>query len=189
MPHGGAIVRDLMNQIEGLYPRAYGRPHPGWITTRTEEETIRTEEEITRLVAERDLLMTIRAQNVAKTCSGPDPTLLPPPSTQGQWAGSITAGSVPSQGMVAYRIWGGDALQPGQWLSPIPLSSAQARALLALPPSNSAAFISRVEIPGGTQLQYGPAAPLFGQPGGGMQIQLLEMIPRESFQPGIPLGQ
>jgi hypothetical protein len=65
----GAIARDLMSQIEGLYPRAYGRPHPGWITTRSKEETIRTNEEIARLVAERDLLMTIRAQNIAKTYS------------------------------------------------------------------------------------------------------------------------
>ncbi len=111
----------------------------------------------------------------------------PAAGTVQAWSGSITAGAVPDGGMTAFRVWGGSG-QAGSWLSPIaPESADAARSLLALPPENSAGFISEVNIPGGTQIQFGTAAPAFGQAGGGIQIQLLQRIPLENFGPGIPL--
>jgi RHS repeat-associated protein len=112
----------------------------------------------------------------------------PKAGTEQPWSGPITAGAVPDGGLTAYRIWGGDTPQNGAWLSPIaPDSSEAARSLLALPPQNSAEFISVVQIPAGTQIQYGTAAGAFGQPGGGVQIQLQSPIPASSFGPGRPL--
>ncbi|MDK4741396.1 hemagglutinin repeat-containing protein [Rhizobium sp. CNPSo 3464] len=111
----------------------------------------------------------------------------PAAGTQAAWSGAITAGTVPEGGMVAYRIWGGGSSQLGGWLSPIlPESSAAARSLLALPPANSAQFVSKVFIPAGTQIQYGVAASAFGQTGGGIQILLLDRIPMSNFGPGLP---
>jgi hypothetical protein len=104
------------------------------------------------------------------------------------WSGSITAGAVPEGGMTAFRVWGGESAQAGSWLSPVaPESASAARSLLALPAENSAAFISEVTIPAGTQIQFGTAASAFGQAGGGIQIQLLERIPLSNFGPGVPL--
>jgi hypothetical protein len=104
------------------------------------------------------------------------------------WRGVITSGPVPSGGMVAHRVWGGASAQHGAWLTPTsPTSSGSARSILALPSGNTAEFVSAVNIPGGTWIQYGTAASAFGQPGGGQQIQLLERIPGHSFGPGMPL--
>lgn len=104
------------------------------------------------------------------------------------WTGTITSGTIPAGGMSAFRVWGGRSAQAGSWLSPIaPSSSAAARRLLALPKENAATFISRVQIPAETRIQYGTAARAFGQPGGGIQIQLLERIPISNFGPGVPL--
>jgi hypothetical protein len=58
--------------------------------------------------------------------------------------------------------------------------------MLSLPPGNAANFISEVNIPAGTQIQFGQAAGGFGNTGGGMQIQLLGRIPTSSFGPGVP---
>jgi hypothetical protein len=91
--------------------------------------------------------------------------------------------------MTAYRVLGGDSAQAGSWLSPIPFESqSAARSLLSLPPGNTAEFLSTVQIPAGTQIQFGRAASAFGQAGDGFQIQLLERIPGSSYGPGIPLG-
>ena len=104
------------------------------------------------------------------------------------WGGAITAGAVPAEGLTAYRVWGGESQQIGSWLSPImPESSAAARSMLALPEGNSAAWVSKVTLPQGTQIQYGPAASAFGQNGGGTQIQILQRIPTSNFGPGVPL--
>ena len=108
--------------------------------------------------------------------------------TEAAWVGQIAAGAVPEGGMTAYRVWGGASSQAGSWLSPIaPSSSSAARSLLALPSQNTAQFVSTVQIPAGTQIQFGLAARAFSQPGGGMQIQLLQRIPTASFGPGVPL--
>lgn len=118
------------------------------------------------------------------------PLALPAPTvgTVQAWRGPITAGAVPEGGMTAYRVWGGTSQQVGSWLTPIaPESSSAARSLLALPPGNTAQFLSTVEIPAGTQIQFGAAAEAFGQAGSGMQIQLLDRIPLSSFGRGTPL--
>lgn len=112
----------------------------------------------------------------------------PAPGTQAAWSGLISSGRVPNGGLNAYRVWGGEAKLQGAWLSPVaPRSSEAARGLLSLPPQNSASFISTVHVPAGTQIQYGVAAPAFGAPGGGIQIQLLERLPNSSWGPGTPL--
>ena len=60
----------------------------------------------------------------------------------------------------------------------------EARSLLALPSQNTAEYVSEVRIPAGTQIQYGVAAGAFNQPGGGIQIQLLDRVPASNFGPG-----
>lgn len=90
--------------------------------------------------------------------------------------------------MTFYRAYGGGANRLGAWLSPTPPASRQAvREAMALPPQNTAEFYSIVTVPAGTLMKVGVAAPAFGQPGGGRQIQLLELIPAESFSEPIPL--
>ncbi len=104
------------------------------------------------------------------------------------WSGMIYSGPVPEGGMVGFRTWGGQAEQRGNWLSPTaPVSSNAAIRDLSLWPGNTAEHVSGVQIPPATQIQWGTAAPAFGQPGGGRQIELLERIPGESYGPGIPL--
>ena len=83
-----------------------------------------------------------------------------------------------------YRVWGGSARQLGAWLSPRPpTSGAVVRAALALPPQNTAEFWCIVVVPAGTRMRTGVAAPAFHQPGGGRQVELLQLIPAESFGP------
>ncbi len=66
-----------------------------------------------------------------------------------------------------YRVWGGEAGQLGSWLTPVkPVSSAAARATLALPAENAATVVSEVVVPAGTRFQIGTAGAAFGQPGG-----------------------
>ena len=101
-----------------------------------------------------------------------------------QWAGKIVSYTLEEE-TVMYRVWGGDADLVGSWLTPIkPSSSESARQLLSLPPQNSALNVSEVRVPTGTRVQFGTAAPAFGQPGGGLQMQLLDLIPRSAFGPG-----
>ena len=74
-----------------------------------------------------------------------------------------------------FRVHGGTSSQIGEFVSPTPLtSSAQATADLALHPGNTASTMSTLQIPAGTRVQTSTAAPAFGQPGGGQQMQLLE---------------
>jgi hypothetical protein len=87
-----------------------------------------------------------------------------------------------------YRVWGGSARQLGAWLSPtMPTSSASVKAAMALPPQNEALFWCVVTVPAGTRMRSGVAAPAFGQPGGGRQIELLDLIPATSFGRQQPL--
>lgn len=88
-----------------------------------------------------------------------------------------------------YRVWGGSARQLGAWLSPTPpTSGAVVRASMALPPQNTAEFWCVVVVPAGTRMRTGVAAPAFDQPGGGRQVELLQLIPAESFGPPQPLA-
>ena len=90
--------------------------------------------------------------------------------------------------MTLYRAYGGGANRLGAWMSAtVPASSAAVRAEMALPPLNAATSYSVVTVPAGTLMKIGVAAPAFDQPGGGRQVQLLELIPAESFSDPIPL--
>ena len=112
----------------------------------------------------------------------------PPPGTEQPWQGPIYSRPVAAGGEAAYRSWGGESKQVSDWLSPYPpASSSEARRDLALWPGNTAQYVSKVQIPAGTQIQWGKAARAFGQPGGATQIQLLEDIPAENYGPGLPL--
>lgn len=116
----------------------------------------------------------------AEVAEGPLALPSPAPGAQASWSGPITAGSVPEGGMSAFRVWGDGSAMEGPWLSPTaPASSSAARDMLSLPPTNSAVNITPVTIPGGTQIQYGAAAPVeaWGTGGGGTQIQVLSRGP------------
>jgi hypothetical protein len=84
-----------------------------------------------------------------------------------------------------YRYWGGRSARIGGWLSTDVYSpTSVVRAGLALPPGNTAEFVSEVTIPAGTRLQEGPTAPAFGHPGGFPQVLLLDRIPSANFSAG-----
>jgi hypothetical protein len=93
--------------------------------------------------------------------------------------------------MTCYRVWGHGSDRVGAWLTPIrPGSRAQARQQLALPPENSAEWVSLVRVPVGTEILTGIAAPIeiegseYIQPGGGEQIQLLVYLDQRLFSDG-----
>src|SRR5438874_1673319 len=92
------------------------------------------------------------------------------------WQGHITSEVTP-QPIRLYRVCGGGADPEGAWLTPMrPVSSAKARRELALPPTNSATEVVEVWVPAGVRIQSGTAAPNWGQPGGGPQVELLQRI-------------
>ncbi len=70
-----------------------------------------------------------------------------------------------------YRYWGGEAREKGFWYTPKRYRfPGRARRYLALPPTNTAENVSEFVIPKGTIILRGRVAPMFGQPGGGIQI-------------------
>jgi hypothetical protein len=86
-----------------------------------------------------------------------------------------------------YRYWGGRSARIGAWVSPMAYTPISAvRSGLALPPGNTAEFVSEVTIPAGTRIQRGTAAPAFGEPGGFPQVLLLDRIPAANFSHGEP---
>ena len=94
-----------------------------------------------------------------------------------------------TKAVTLYRVWGGSARQLGAWLSPVlPTSGASVRSAMALPPQNEAVFWCVVTVPPGTRMRTGLAAPAFGQPGGGRQVELLNLIPASSFGEPQPLA-
>ena len=115
--------------------------------------------------------------------------LLAPPSTINPWGQGPIVSTVTTEPMTAYRVFGGGSKLDGVWLSPdIPASGSAARSSLALWPGNTAEFVAPVQIPVGTRIQIGPAAPAFGQLGGGTQIVLLDDIPLSSYGTPQPLA-
>ena len=74
-----------------------------------------------------------------------------------------------------YRTWGGATHKLGHWVSPYDYG-IEARSLLSLPPGNTMEYTSTFIIPRGTQVLVGKAAPLFGQPGGGIQWWVSEVF-------------
>lgn len=122
------------------------------------------------------------------TPPAPASTYGPPPAVLVEaWTGSteeITTDRV----ITLYRAYGGGAARLGAWMSPTPPTSrAVVRERLALPPENTAEQYVVVTVPAGTRMKVGVAAPAFGQPGGGQQVQLLQLIPPDSFSGPIPL--
>jgi RHS repeat-associated protein len=112
---------------------------------------------------------------------------LPYLGPNGIWKGEILS-TTASDDLTMYRVWGGKAPQAGGWLTPVkPTSAAAARSSLALPAENTAEYFSTVTVPAGTRFQIGTAGSGFGQPGGGVQLNLLDKIPASSFGPGVPL--
>jgi hypothetical protein len=115
------------------------------------------------------------------------PLALPAPTMVNPWAG-VSVSTTAAEPLTMFRVWGGEAGQIGSWLTPVsPTSSAAARAALALPEQNAALFVSKVIVPTGTRFQIGTAGAAFGQPGGAVQLQLLERIPASLFGEGVPL--
>lgn len=57
---------------------------------------------------------------------------------------------------------------------------------LALPPGNRADFIQEVNVPAGTRLQSSIATEAFGQSGGHLQYELIDLIDPKNFGPGVP---
>lgn len=123
-------------------------------------------------------------------CATPSaPTVTPPTASVmvEAWIGPVEEVRT-DRVMTFYRAYGGGANKLGAWLSPTPPASRQSvRESLALPPQNTAEFYSVVTVPAGTLMKVGTAAPAFDQPGGGQQVQLLQLIPPESFSDPIPL--
>jgi hypothetical protein len=122
----------------------------------------------------------IRAGNAAKEA-------IPFIKGSGIWKGDILSTTAAGD-LKMYRVWGGESGQIGSWLTPVkPTSVLGARSSLALPPQNVAQFFSEVTVSAGTRFQIGIAGSGFGQAGGGIQVQLLENIPKINFGPGVPL--
>jgi RHS repeat-associated protein len=137
--------------------------------------------EAEQLISEVDEALTAFSE------SGGGQLALPSASELNQWGGSTLSRLTQGEELM-YRVWGGDSEQAGEWLTQVePLSSAAARAGLALPPGNAATFVSEVLVPAGTRIQVGLAGEAFGQSGGWLQARLLERIPFESFGKGVPL--
>ena len=90
--------------------------------------------------------------------------------------------------LLCYRVFDGKSAHLGRWLTPTkPTSQRQARSDLALPTNNLANQFCEVWIPVGTQIRVGVVAPLGGQTGGGIEVELLHGIPAACFQPHQPL--
>jgi len=115
------------------------------------------------------------------------PALMPIPKGINPRTGAIVS-LVTEEEWVLYRVWGDNAPREGKWLTNFqPTWQGEARGLLALPPDNSARFVSEVRVPAGTRIQLSCAASAFGQAGGALQVELLEPIPSSAFGPGRPL--
>lgn len=123
-------------------------------------------------------------------CATPSAPAVTPPTASVMveaWVGAVEEVRT-DRVMTFYRAYGGGANRLGAWLSPTPPASRQSvRESLALPPQNTAEFYSVVTVPAGTLMKVGTAAPAFDQPGGGRQVQLLQLIAPDSFSNPIPL--
>jgi RHS repeat-associated protein len=93
-----------------------------------------------------------------------------------------------TEDMTFFRAWGGESGEIGRWLSgTLPDSAEAAQSSLSLPPGNTAEFVSEVNIPAGTTLEVGQAAPAFGQSGGGIQYRIVGDIDPSWFSSAKPL--
>jgi len=109
------------------------------------------------------------------------------PSLQVPNAGGRIVSDVTATEAAFFRVSSG-AEGTGRFLTRVPpVSRMQAIEGLALPPSNTAEFIQRVIVPEGTRIQRSRTLPAFGRRGGREQFELLEKIPNENFETGVPL--
>jgi RHS repeat-associated protein len=143
----------------------------------------------TSLMLLGDEFLPTNVASVSTAESGGGQLLLNAGKGYNPWVGQITS-DVSTSETTMFRVWGDGADKVGGWLTPTPPAS-QLSAIrdLALPVDNSAQWISEVTVPTGTRFQIGTAGRAFGQPGGGIQIQLLDRIPPANFRPGKPLGR
>src|SRR5438874_1927718 len=112
---------------------------------------------------------------------------LNPPSGYDPWMGS-TISTVTIRAMRFYRVFGGDTLLVGGWLTPTrPASASAARRELSLPPTNAATEYAEVWVPAGVRIQSGIAGPNWGEPGGGEQALVLQRIPPSCYGSPQPL--
>jgi RHS repeat-associated protein len=114
------------------------------------------------------------------------PLTLSAPKGQNPWMeGFPILNTVLEKDTIMYRVWGGGSEKIGKWLTPFkPESSFAAISGNALPSTNSAYYYSEVLVPAGTRIQLGVSGPAFGQPGGGIQVQLMSRIPIQNYGPG-----
>ncbi len=144
-----------------------------------------------RLLAAPALLLSMAVTLGLAACATPaaPPSVYasPPAVLIEAWAGP-TEEIATDRVLTFYRAYGGGANRLGAWLSPTPPVSREiVRRSLALPPENTAEEYVVVTVPADTRMKVGIAAPAFGQPGGGRQVQLLQLIPPDSFSEPIPL--
>jgi hypothetical protein len=100
--------------------------------------------------------------------------LLGPHETVPNATGTITS-EVLDDSTIFYRAHGGESGPIGGFLAPSPPASrAAAIADGALPPVNTAEYLSTLRVEGGVRIQRSTTAAAFGQPGGAPQVQLLE---------------
>jgi RHS repeat-associated protein len=119
---------------------------------------------------------------------GKDAWFLENPASS-SWLNGRYQTTVLKHDLVGWRAYGGGSPRVGVWVDtegPAPGKLARARS--ALPPWNNARLWTKVTIPAGSRIAYGPAAPLFNQPGGGMQIKILtqQPLPTSWFSRGRP---
>ncbi len=93
-----------------------------------------------------------------------------------------------TEDLTFFRAWGGESGEIGRWISgTVPESAEAAQSSLSLPPGNTAEFVSQVNLPAGTTLEVGQAAPAFGQSGGGIQYRIVGDLDPSWFGSANPL--
>ncbi len=128
-------------------------------------------------------LATATAEASASEVAGAAPKLLTGGGVN-SWEGGITS-TITDSPTTMWRVWGGGSGRTGQWLSTVkPTNAFEAQEGLALPPGNTATFLSQVVVPAGVRIQIGQAAGIWGRAGGWEQVQLLDKIPAGSFGEG-----
>jgi RHS repeat-associated protein len=105
-------------------------------------------------------------------------------------AGSNVSEFKTQSGQIFVRVFTKGTTSPqGQWIMKPEaiegLSPSQIQSKFSLP--NTPTDMVEVNPPPGTTIRAGPAGPAFNQPGGGIQYQLMQKIPTESFTNPIEL--
>ena len=103
------------------------------------------------------------------------------------WGGQFNDFALETETTV-FRVWSDVDRKYGNWLSLFrPTTRLEAIRKLALPWANKATFITPVTLPAGTRIRIGAAGPMFRQPGGYPQVQVLGPVNKSWFGNDIPL--